>query len=448
MKELSNINHVEPVILSRCIDYSTMLLGHGPVPILGFRSGREGPSLEQQHGFIGGETDNNPQPQVIINQNTKTQGILKVSTHTPMYRSEKEYNDDSSLETIGDYERDSAGVSSSYTVTPRHVSWEPGVKDPPNQGCSMFVDYIPDNVKQIVKDYSPIDIKEIIDKISDTELVSKLESGVQRFGKELERMGMNCAENLAPRANFNCGLRCDSFEGLGLDTEEGNDLIDHKYYGYNVHPIEDAATFPIESRDDVVAFRETLRECRTRGHRRRGRFTFDEHKCTGKSSSSMGFKHSMNIHSATSSSLRDNIETGRGETICITSPRKDPSTVTMRNYQMSSQRVFPSQSPSNTAAVHVRRKQISILKKNQVYSSVVATPKSPTSAVKPIQCPTKPPASSTTLPKNKKLTSSQIICGLKKTIKFMSIGIKSNMKKSYPKRILTITKAYPERCSE
>ena len=354
------------------------------------------------------------------NKPLQPQSILKISTHrlTPIYRNQNQYNDDSSLESIGVYDSviESAQVESSFNQ--RRVSWEPGVKDhSSSQSCSIYSGYISDNVKNIIEDYTSDDVKQMIDKIS--HIGMRLGWNLVRGAQTINKLGMKCATNFAPQVKFICLQE----EELG-DDEHDDIIIDHNnyyYYGQEAQPFEYADayhhyadTFVEESRDDIEDTEKL-----------KGNFTFNERKSTSR----MKYVQLLQVLSPISSSAREVVETGRGENIGIIS-RDDP--ITARN-------------------------RTSAYKKNQVGRNKATSTLTP-----PIYGQTSPP----TLPN----ISDETICRLnelKKPLMSMSFGIKNSFKKSYlkrnvnksnpkrnnlkksnSKRNLTITEDYPERASE
>jgi hypothetical protein len=356
------------------------------------------------------------------NKPHQPQSILKISTHrlTPIYRNQNQYNDDSSLESIGVY--DSAiGSAHVETFNPRRVSWEPGVKEhSSSQSCSIYSGYISDNVKNIIEDYTSDDVKQMIDKVSNMSI--RLGWKLVRGAQSISKLGMKCATNVAPQVKFICLQE----EELG-DDEHDDIIIDHNnydYYGQDAQPFEYADayhhyadTFVEESRDDIEDTDKL-----------KGNFTFNERK----SFSRMKFVQLLQVPSPISSSARVVVETGRGENIDITSPRDDP--ITARNRK-------------------------STPKTNQVSRN-----KSTTTLTPPIYGQTLPP----TLPNSSDEAISRLNELKQKPMMSMSIGIKNNFKKSYLKRnvkksntkrnlkksnskrttSLTINEDYPERASE
>lgn len=346
------------------------------------------------------ENSNKPQPQ----------SILKISTHrlTPIYRNQNQYNDDSSLESIGVYD---SAIESAHVenFNQRRVSWEPGVKDHSSSQCSIYSGYISDNIKNIIEDYTSDDVKQMIDNISHMSM--RLGWKLVRGAQNISKLGMKCATNLAPQVKYIC-LQEEEFS----DEEHDDIIIDHNNYdcyGQEAQPFEYADayhhyadTFVEESRDDIEDTDKL-----------RGNFTFNERK----SSSRMKFVQFLQVLSP---------ETGRGENIGITSPRDE--TITARN---------------RTSSTH---------KKNQVNRN-----KATTTLSSPIYGQTSPQ----TLPHINETIS--CINELKKPLMMsMYFGIKNNFKKSYLKRnvnksnpkrnlkksnskqSLTITEDYPERACE
>jgi hypothetical protein len=344
------------------------------------------------------------------NKPPQPQSILKISTHrlTPVYRNQNQYNDDSSLESIGGYD---SAIESAHveTFNPRRVSWEPTVKDHSrSQSCSIYSGYISDNVKNIIEDYTSDDVKQMIDKISSMSM--RLGWKLVRGAQSISKLGMKCATNVAPQVKFIC-LQEEEFG----DDEHDDIIIDlnnYDYCGQDAQPFEYADayhyyadTFVEESRDDIE---DTDKE--------KGNFTFNERK----SSSRMKFVQLLHV-SPISSSAREVVETDRGENIDITSPRDDP--ITARNRK-------------------------STPKKNQVGRN-----KSTTTITSPIYGQTLPP----TLPNSSNETISRLSISIKNN--FKKSYLKRNVKKSYTKRnlkksnskrtsSLTITEDYPERTSE
>lgn len=393
---MTNLNTHVGITSRYGVDDDTKMV-HGLDPIVIARSGSVGGlPLKRQGSNVSSirENSNKPQPQ----------SILKISTHrlTPIYQNQKQYNDDSSLESIGVYDSalESAQVETSFNQ--RRVSWEPGVKDhSSSQSCSIYSGYISDNIKHIIEDYTSDDAKQMIDKISNMSI--RLGWKLMRGAQNISKLGMKCATNLAPQVKFICLQE----EELG-DEEHDDIIIDHNnydYYGQEAQPFEYADayhhyadTFVEESRDDIEDTDKL-----------KGNFTFNERK----SSSRMKFVQLLQVLSPISSSARE-VETGRGENIGITARNRTPT-----------------------------------YKKNQVGRN-----KATTTLTSPIYGQTSPP----TIP-----NSDETICRLNE---LKTIGIKNNFKKSYLKRnvyklnpkrnlkksnskqSLTITEDYPERASE
>ena len=394
-------------ITSRCRDDTKMVNGLDPIVIGGL------PLKPQGANDVINIRANSNKP-------LQPQSILKISTHrlTPIYRNQNQYNDDSSLESIGVYDSviESAQVESSFNQ--RRVSWEPGVKDhSSSQSCSIYSGYISDNIKNIIEDYTSDDVKQMIDKIS--HIGMRLGWKLVRGAQTISKLGMKCATNLAPQVKFICLQE----EELG-DDEHDDIIIDHNnyyYYGQEAQPFEYADayhhyadTFVEESRDDIEDTDKL-----------KGNFTFNERKSTSR----MKYVQLLQVLSPISTSAREVVETGRGENIGIIS-RDDP--ITARN-------------------------RTSTYQKNQVGRN-----KATTTLTSPIYGQTSPP----TLPN----ISDETICRLnelKKPLMSMSFGIKNSFKKSYlkrnvnkpnpkrnnlkksnSKRNLTITEDFPERASE
>ena len=361
----------------------------------------------------------------VVNGNNNLPGILRVRNPTPINfsdnRSSNGGKDDSSLQTIGIYERDSTSNDTS-AAPPRRVTWEPKVKD--GRGCSVYRwDYVSN-------------IQRIIDKISEMKLLSKLDSGAQELGRGLERLGMKCTGRLAPCANTACARKTRARAvSLIIDTEEDNDLID---LDDHVH----MSRMYDEMVQNKCSCREVVRESRDAIEK-----TFTFNQCEWyedeKPSSLMRLKNLMDKISPSSCASRDEIETGRGEIIGVTSPREDLSCVKMRNCLQN--RMIP----------------LSILTKRQAHHAASATPTFPTTATKPserfsrgrrhsshnaIKSTTKTPSPIDNGKRNSYTKLRRCITqhGLKKPLKLMSSGIKRNLKKTlYPKRVLAITTAYP-----
>jgi hypothetical protein len=397
---------------------------HGMDPTLTARSSRGGQSLKGQ----------------VVNGNNNLPSILKVRMHTPIDRNDNSISnggkDDSSLETIGIYERDSNSNDTAATA-PRHVTWEPEVID--RRGCS-----------DCRWDYAP-NLRGLIEKISEMKLLSKLDSGAQGLGRRLERLGMKCIGRLAPCASTACAREAHGkVVSLIIDTEEYNDLVDLDDFVHvtRMHDEMDQNNCPY--RDVIKESRDAIGNV----------FTFNEigrTKC-GWYEDEMPLSHTrlknlMDDISSSSCASRCNIETGRGETISVMLPWEDSSSVKMHNYQHSPDQNFSYVSPMSTAAVHT---------KHQARHVASATPTFPTTSTQPcerlsrgqrhssrnaIKSTTKTPSKIDNGKRNSNTKlRRRIICGMKKPIRFISIGINRNLKKSpYPKRILAITAAYPSR---
>jgi hypothetical protein len=392
---MGGVKNLDPVMLSRFIDDPVMMQGHrkNPVelgwdPILYARSGGKGPPSKRE-GLIG----------VVGNKNPP--GILKVKTHTPKSRISKGNGgmDDSSLETVGIYERESDSPLNDIP-TPRRVTWDAKIKD--KRGCSI---YGGDGI-----------FEDIIDTISKMKILSKLDSGANRLRGGLEGLGMKCAGKFTPCANNVCGHKAkndvEEENDLKTDVDEENDLIDCDDYG-KTSRLHDEVVRPIEN-DSAY----------------HGEFA-------GASRDAIRKEFNFNTFS------RRKTESDIGETIGIMSKRNSTASSSLRNYQRFPRRYFPSESPLNAAAVvQYRMKQLPL-------SPIVRTRPgekrsrgqrhSSHHAIKPTRTTLSPIYNG----KNKTEFSRIIINGLKKPIKLMSNGITSNHKQSsYPKRILTITTDY------
>jgi hypothetical protein len=351
---------LDPIMMSRCIDDPKRVQRHDPVP------------------------------------------ILRVSTHAPMNRN------DSSLETIGTYQRDS-DTPLIDAPTPRRVTWGPRVMD--KKDCSVYEDYPPDMKG----------------------LFSKLDKGAKRLGRRLEGLGMKCTGKYTPCTTI-CGR-----EAMSIDVKEENDIIDRD--DWMDHPIENNCA----NRD--VIFWEAPDAIGKK-------FTFNEHPDGKRNeeenpSSSMRLKKFMDILSPSS---RDDTR--------VTSPRVDMYSSSMRKHHLSSpRRIYPA------FAVQNRMESPSLLKKSQARHAALSTPTFPPTATQPGQKLIrgqrhsghhiiKPAMKTKALIDNDQCMNKnefrrRIISGLKKPIEFMSIGIKSNLNNSsYPKRILVITSACPSKRSK
>jgi hypothetical protein len=238
------------------------------------------------------------------NKPPQPQSILKISTHrlTPVYRNQNQYNDDSSLESIGVYD---SAIESAHveTFNPRRVSWEPTVKDHSrSQSCSIYSGYISDNVKNIIEEYTSDDVKQMIDKISNMSI--RLGWKLVRGAQSISKLGMKCATNVAPQVKFIC-LQEEEFG----DDEHDDIIIDHNnydYYGQDAQPFEYADAYHYYA----DAFVEESRDYIEDTDKLKGNFTFNERK----SSSRMKFVQLLHVSSPISSSV---VETGRGENIDI-----------------------------------------------------------------------------------------------------------------------------------
>ena len=407
---MASIKDLDPIMISRYNVDPEMIQRHGMDPTLTARSSGGGPSLKGH----------------VVNGNNNLPGILKVRIHTPIDRydngSSNGGKDDSSLETIGIYERDS--TSNDTAAAARRVTWEPEVKD--KRACSLYGwDYVSN-------------MQGIIDKISEMKLLSKLDSGAQVLGRGLERLGMKCTGRLAPCANTACARETRGRGvSLTIDTEEDNDLTDLDDHVHTSRMHEEMVQNNCACHDVVRESRDAIGKT----------FPFNQigrTKCEwyedGKPSSHMGLKNLMDNISPSSCASRDKIETGRGEIIGVTSPRENPSSVKMR--------------------IQNRMEPLSILTKRQAPHAASATSTFPATVMQPSERPSRGRRHSshsdikftaktpTPIDNGKRNSDTKlrryITRGLKKPIKLMSNGIKRNLKKTvYPKRVLAITTAYP-----
>jgi hypothetical protein len=387
------VKSLDPVMLSRCIDDPVMMQGHrnnsvelGWDPILYARSGGKGPPLNRE-GFIG----------VVARGNGNPPGILRARIHTPKNRSTYGSGgmDDSSLETVGIYDRGSDSPLNDKP-TQRRVTWDAGISD--RKGCSV---YGTDGI-----------FKDTINTISKMKLLSKLDSGANWLYGGLEGLGMKCSRKFTPCADHVCGREAV------IDVVEENDLLDCDDCEQRLMMHEEVDQ-PIENnfayRDDFFG---TSRDAIMK------EFNFDT--------------------SSRSKFSKSKIETGTGEIIGVTSTRQAPSSSIMRNYQRSRRRFFPSESPRSAAAVvQYRVKQLSLsptaraqpgerLSKGQRHSQHYAS--------KPIRSTLAPIDDS--MRKNRTKISRCIISGLKMPIKLISNSITSNQKILINKRILTTSTDY------
>lgn len=379
---MGGVKHLDPVMFSRLIDDPVMMQGHrkNPVqsgwdPILYARSGGKGPPSKRQ-GRIG----------VVRNKNPT--GILKVKTHTRRSRISNGGGgkDDSSLETVGSYERESEShLHYVPTPTPRRVTWDATIKD--KKGCSMYGEAGVVNA-----------ISRLTDTISKMKLLSKLDRTANRLRGRLEGLGMNCAGKFTPHISIVCGHKAkndvDEEYDLKIDVDEDNDLIDCDDY-MKMSRVHDEVVRPIENnREFTGASRDVIRK----------EFDFDTHS-------------------------RSKTKSGTVEAMGVRSTRRAPAISSFRNYQRSPRRFFPSDSPRNAAAVdHYRPKplHLSPVVRNQISEKIRRghVLKITRTALSPI-CNSK----------KKTEFSRSIINGLKKPI--------SNHKRSsHPKRLLTITTDY------
>lgn len=415
---MASIKYHDPIMISRYNVDPEMIQRHGLDPTLTARSSGGGPSLKGH----------------VVNGNNNLPGILRVRNPTPINFSDNRSNnggkDDSSLQTIGIYERDSTSNDTS-AAAPKRVTWEPKVKD--RRGCSVYRwDYVSN-------------MQEIIDKISEMKLLSKLDSVAQEFGRGLERLGVKCTGRLAPCANTACARKTRArVVSLIIDTEEDNDLIDLDDHVHTSRMYDEMVQNKCSCRDIIRESRDAIEKTFTFNQIRRAKCERCEEE---KSSSHMLLENLMDKISPSSCASRDEIETGRGEIIGVTSPREDPSCVKMRNCLQN--RMIP----------------LSILTKRQSRHAASAAPTFTTTATKPselfsrgrrhsshnaIKSTTNTPAQIDNGKRNSNTKLRRCIThGLKKPIKLMSSGIKRNIKKTlYPKRVLAITTAYPPKHSK
>jgi hypothetical protein len=409
---MASIQYLDPIMISRYNVNPEMFQRHGMDPTLTARSSGGGPSLKGH----------------VVNGNNNLPGILRVRIPTPINCKDNGSinggKDDSSLETIGIYERESTS-NDTAAAAPRRVTWEPKVKD--RRGCSVYRwDYVSN-------------MQGIIDKISEMKLLSKLDSGAQELGRGLERLGMKCTGRLAPCANTACARKTRArVVSLIIDTEEDNDLIDLDDHVHTSRMHEETVQNNCSCRDVVRESRDAIKKTFTFNQIGRTKCEWYEDE---KPSSHMRLKSLMDNISPSSCASRDKIETGMGGIIDVT-PREDPSCVKMHSYLQN--RVEP----------------LSILTKRRARHAALATPTFLTTATQPSERPswgrrhsshyaitsttkTRAPIENGKRNSDTKLRRC-ITRGLKKPIKLMSSGIKRNLKKTLdPKRVLAITTAYP-----
>ena len=124
--------------VERSVELMTIPMVHGLDPMIVIAQSGSGGVLPLKRPI---ETQGSTDIAISSRENKppQPQSILKISTHrlTPVYRNQNQYNDDSSLESIGVYD---SAIESAHveTFNPRRVSWEPTVKDHSrSQSCSI-----------------------------------------------------------------------------------------------------------------------------------------------------------------------------------------------------------------------------------------------------------------------------------------------------------------------